>query len=177
MSAMRHNRSMAEMPEGRWEDVYRDHAGLYGILGVFFCGSGLAAIAIGLPDVVADGGMKIYHGRSDTATWTWMPLGQAVPALVAFCLFFAAVGVFMVLYAVHSQIVTNDEGISQTNLFGKECFRARWEEIVEVSMGPTLFNSWTRVIASTGTLRFPYNHSCAADILRDIQRHTGQSPS
>lgn len=142
-------------------------------VGVFFAGAGLAVMFFNVGNTVAGGGTKFYAGESAT----WVPSYLAVPLCVAFCAVFVVFGVSLALQGLVAKIETDDAGIWRTNCLGKESFRARWDEILSVLRDSKGECPMTRVVTNRGSLRFPNNHSFAAEILRDIHEHTGLDPS
>jgi hypothetical protein len=77
------------------------------------------------------------------ATGTTLPVstnhGPDHPAttseLIGFALFpliHATVGLLCVLYGINHKVFLDDQGISATNLFGRESFRAQWSEMAHI---------------------------------------------
>jgi hypothetical protein len=172
---------MGEIVKRRGENVYRDRNWLVVLVGIVFAGAGVCVMCASLPDILADGGMKLYQGHHDNwdsnAPYTWIPEVYAVPLVIAFCSIFVVVGLALLLYALNGRIVTDADGISQFNLFGKRKVRARWDEVVAVSVDTRGRQPSTQVITARGRILFYDSSPWSGSLLQDVREHSGHAPT
>lgn len=163
------------MPSDLQATEYRDRRLVFPVFGTLFGSGGIAVWAIGIPDTIAQGGLQV--GLEDSNVVSLWPLPWGALALFTFSLPFVAVGLWFWLYYLKNVVVVDSQGIRSTNFLGKEDFRARWTDILEVRDAKWFEWQATKIRSSTCELRIYCAHPHWKEIVSDVLLMSGRSPS
>jgi hypothetical protein len=147
--------------------VYRDRDPFWSLACIVFGVAGIGMLIIQIPEILQKGGMPFTWNGHDI----FLSEAKALLFTIGFSSPFVAVGFFGVLYLLNNKIVINQEGIRGVNCWGITSFRARWDQIQDISEDNDSESSSTVVTASTGKLYIDHGHRCFGQIVRQIKQY------
>ncbi len=140
--------------------------------------SGIVALCIGfgIAVLISEGGAKVSPQPSrhhfHHSQGIWVPMPYAIPVAICAALPFISLFVYAAFVALRARTTMTETGIIVTNSSGKESLRAKWEDVVEVSLK---LDPIVEIVTTRGAVKIDSRHRRFAAAMAMVREHTGKS--